>query len=58
VPGRFGKYVDNKELARLEQHVFVPINLNTASDAEILSIPGMGQLPLNLRELVQLFGDP
>jgi hypothetical protein len=38
--------------------VFVPINLNTASDAEILSIPGMGQLPLNFRELVQLFGDP
>ena len=38
-----GKYVDDKELARLEQYVFVPINLNTASDADILSIPGMGQ---------------
>jgi DNA uptake protein ComE-like DNA-binding protein len=38
-----GKYVDAKELARLEQYVFVPINLNTASDADILSIPGMGQ---------------
>ena len=38
-----GKYVDEKELARLEQYVFVPINLNTASDADILSIPGMGQ---------------
>jgi DNA uptake protein ComE-like DNA-binding protein len=37
-----GKYVDEKELARLEQHVFVPINLNTASDADILSIPGVG----------------
>lgn len=37
-----GKYVDQKELARLEQYVFVPINLNTASDEEILSIPGMG----------------
>jgi DNA uptake protein ComE-like DNA-binding protein len=37
------KYVDDKELARLEQYVFVPINLNTASDADILSIPGMGQ---------------
>jgi DNA uptake protein ComE-like DNA-binding protein len=38
-----GKYVDDKELARLEQYVFVPIPLNTASDADILSIPGMGQ---------------
>ncbi len=38
-----GKYVDERELARLEQYVFVPINLNTASDADILSIPGLGQ---------------
>ena len=38
-----GKYVDDKELARLEQYVFVPINLNTATDVDILSIPGMGQ---------------
>ncbi len=38
-----GKYVDNRELARLEQYVFVPINLNTASDADILTIPGIGQ---------------
>lgn len=38
-----GKYVDDKEVARLEQYVFVPINLNTASDEEILSIPGLGQ---------------
>ena len=37
-----GKYVDAKELARLEQYVFVPINLNTASDEDILSIPGLG----------------
>jgi DNA uptake protein ComE-like DNA-binding protein len=36
------KYVKPDELARLEQYVFVPINLNTASDADILSIPGMG----------------
>ena len=42
-----GKYVDDKELSRLEQYVFVPINLNTASDADILSIPGMGQLMLH-----------
>jgi DNA uptake protein ComE-like DNA-binding protein len=38
-----GKYVDQKEVARLEQYVFVPINLNTASDEDILTIPGMGQ---------------
>jgi DNA uptake protein ComE-like DNA-binding protein len=38
-----GKYVDDKEVSRLEQYVFVPINLNSASDADILSIPGMGQ---------------
>ena len=37
-----GKYVDDEELARLEQFVFVPINLNTASDENILSIPGVG----------------
>jgi DNA uptake protein ComE-like DNA-binding protein len=43
-----GKYVDAAELARLEQYVFVPINLNTASDEDILSIPGMG--PRMLRE--------
>lgn len=38
-----GKYVDQKEVARFEQYVFVPINLNTASDEEILAIPGMGK---------------
>jgi DNA uptake protein ComE-like DNA-binding protein len=37
------KYVDAKELARLEQHVFVPINLNTASDEDITTIPGLGR---------------
>jgi DNA uptake protein ComE-like DNA-binding protein len=38
-----GKYVDATEVARLEQFVFVPIDLNTASDEDILSIPGLGQ---------------
>ena len=37
-----GKYVDQNEVARLEQYVFVPINLNTATDADILTIPGLG----------------
>ncbi|HXG38730.1 MAG TPA: hypothetical protein VNL36_08190 [Bacteroidota bacterium] len=42
-----GKYVNEKELARLEQYVFIPINLNTASDEEILSIPGVGRRMLH-----------
>lgn len=42
-----GKYVDQKEVARLEQYVFVPINLNTASDEDILSIPGLGKRMLH-----------
>ncbi len=37
-----GKYVDDTEVARFEQYVVVPINLNTASDEDILSIPGIG----------------
>jgi len=36
-----GKYVDDKEVARLEQYVFVPINANSASDETLLSIPGL-----------------
>jgi DNA uptake protein ComE-like DNA-binding protein len=42
-----GKYVDQKEVARLEQYVFVPIDLNTASDQDILTIPGLGQRMLH-----------
>jgi DNA uptake protein ComE-like DNA-binding protein len=42
-----GKYVDDKELARLEQYVFVPIDLNTATDEDILSIPGVGKRMLH-----------
>jgi DNA uptake protein ComE-like DNA-binding protein len=37
-----GKYVGADETARLAQYVFIPVNLNTASDADILSIPGAG----------------
>ncbi len=37
-----GKYVDEAEVARLEQYIFIPISLNTASDEVILTIPGMG----------------
>jgi DNA uptake protein ComE-like DNA-binding protein len=38
-----GKYVDNTEVARLAQYAFIPVNLNTASDEDILSIPGAGR---------------
>ena len=36
-----GKYVPAAEVARLEQYVFVPMNLNEASSAAFLTIPGM-----------------
>jgi DNA uptake protein ComE-like DNA-binding protein len=36
-----GKYVDDEEVARLEQYVFVPMNLNTASADDFSTIPGM-----------------
>jgi DNA uptake protein ComE-like DNA-binding protein len=38
-----GKYVDENEVARLEQYVFVPMSLNDASGAAFLTIPGMTQ---------------
>ena len=37
-----GKYVDDEEVTAYEQFVFVPIDLNSASDEAILSIPGVG----------------
>ena len=37
-----GKYVGQQETDRLKQYVFIPINLNTATDDDILSIPGAG----------------
>ena len=43
-----GKYVNEQEVAHLEQYTFIPIDLNTASDSAILSIPGAG--PKTLRE--------
>ena len=36
------KYVGQPETDRLKQYVFIPVNLNTAADADILSIPGAG----------------
>jgi DNA uptake protein ComE-like DNA-binding protein len=43
-----GKYVNEQEVAHLEQYTYIPIDLNTASDSAILSIPGAG--PRVLRE--------
>ena len=38
-----GKYADAKEVARLEQYAFIPMSLNTASEADFASIPGMNK---------------
>ena len=38
-----GKYVDDKEVARFEQYVFVPMDLNSASSDAFRSIPGMSR---------------
>jgi DNA uptake protein ComE-like DNA-binding protein len=42
------KYVGQQETDRLKQYVFIPVNLNTATDEDILSIPGAG--PRMVRE--------
>ena len=36
-----GKYVDEDEVARLEQYVYLPIDLNAATREEIMMVPGM-----------------
>ena len=36
-----GKYVDDDEVARYEQYVFVPMDLNSASSDALATIPGM-----------------
>lgn len=38
-----GKYVDPAEVARLAQYFFIPVDLNRATDEDILSIPGAGR---------------
>jgi len=43
-----GKYVGADGAARLAQYTFIPVRLNSATDADILSIPGAG--PRMVRE--------
>jgi len=43
-----GKYVGAEATAQLAQYSFIPVNLNTATDADILTIPGAG--PRMVRE--------
>jgi len=38
-----GKYVDDAEVARLFSYAFIPVDLNTGSDEDIMSIPGAGR---------------
>jgi DNA uptake protein ComE-like DNA-binding protein len=38
-----GKYVDEDEVARFEQYVFVPLDLNSATREDFLTIPGAGE---------------
>ena len=38
-----GKYVDAAEVARYEQYVFIPMDLNTASSEAFGTIPGMNR---------------
>jgi DNA uptake protein ComE-like DNA-binding protein len=38
-----GKYVDQQEVARLAQYTFIPLNLNTATEADFMTIPGVGK---------------
>jgi DNA uptake protein ComE-like DNA-binding protein len=37
-----GKYVGADATNKLKQYCFIPINLNTATDEDILTIPGLG----------------
>jgi len=51
------KYVDSTEVARLEQYVFLPIELNTASDEDIMTIPGLGRRMLREFKEYRPYGD-
>ena len=38
-----GKYVDATQVARLAQYTFIPMNANSAGDADLLTIPNANQ---------------
>ena len=38
-----GKYVDEEEVERLARYVYVPIDLNSATREEIMTVPGMSE---------------
>lgn len=42
-----GKYVKPDEVDRMTGYVFVPMDLNTASDEDLLTIPGLGNRMLH-----------
>ena len=42
-----GKYIDDDEVQELEKYVFVPVDLNTGTEKEILGIPGVGNRMLH-----------
>jgi len=47
-----GKYVVSTpgELERLKQYVFIPLDLNTATDEDFLTIPGVGAMVKEFKE--------
>lgn len=38
-----GKYVPNAEVERLKSYTFIPLNANTASEADFMTVPGVGK---------------
>lgn len=38
-----GKYLDTAEVERIKRHVFIPLDLNAASQADFMTIPGVGK---------------
>jgi DNA uptake protein ComE-like DNA-binding protein len=45
-----GKYVGQAATDRLKQYVFIPMNLNTATDADFQTIPGVGRMVREFKE--------
>ena len=43
-----GKYVDAEQIAKWEAYVFVPTNPNTATNDELLALPGLDEVIVKL----------